>query len=283
MIEFDHVWRDYGRKTAVRDLTLAIPRGELFALLGPNGAGKTTTIRMLVGLLRPSRGVVRVATHDVVRSPRDAHLLVGYVPDEPCLYDKLTGREFLWFIADMFGLPRSVSRERIDREIGTFELGEFVDDLAESYSLGMKQRLVFAAALVHDPAVLVLDEPMVGLDPRSARIVKDMLASRTHEGMTVFMSTHLLTLAEEMADRVGIMVQGSLRFLGTLGELRDQMAADRIGDASRIPGENNPVSSTRSASLEHLYLQLTSESPGPPGGGRTSGVRPDDLDPTRSA
>jgi ABC-2 type transport system ATP-binding protein len=253
MIEFDHVTRTYGSKVAVSDLSVAIPRGELFALLGPNGAGKTTTIRMLVGLLQPSRGTIRVCRADVVRDPRAAHLHVGYVPDEPCLYDKLTGREFLWFIADMFGMPRHVASSRIDREIDHFELAEFADDLAESYSLGMKQRLVFAASLLHDPDVLVLDEPMVGLDPRSVRIVKDLLRTRTSEGMTVFMSTHTLAMAEEMADRVGIMVRGQLRFLGTVAELRDQMAVE-------------------ATSLEQLYLELTSPrggSGGGPTGGRT--------------
>jgi ABC-2 type transport system ATP-binding protein len=247
MIEFDHVTRTYGSKVAVSDLTLAIPRGELFALLGPNGAGKTTTIRMLVGLLQPSRGAIRVCRVDVVRDPRSAHLHVGYVPDEPCLYDKLTGREFLWFIADMFGMPRHLAGARVDREIDHFELGEFADDLAESYSLGMKQRLVFAASLLHDPDVLVLDEPMVGLDPRSVRIVKDLLRTRTSEGMTVFMSTHTLAMAEEMADRVGIMVRGQLRFLGTIPELRDQMAVE-------------------ATSLEQLYLELTAAGSSAPGG-----------------
>jgi ABC-2 type transport system ATP-binding protein len=239
MIEFDHVGRDYGGKVAVADLSLAIPRGELFALLGPNGAGKTTTIRLLVGLLQPSRGSIRVCGHDVVRDPRSAHLHVGYVPDEPCLYDKLTGREFLWFIADMFGMPRQAAAARIDREIEQFELGDFADDLTESYSLGMKQRLVFASSLLHDPDVLVLDEPMVGLDPRTVRIVKDLLASRTAEGMTVFMSTHTLAMAEEMADRLGIMVRGRLRFLGTVDELRGQMAVE-------------------APTLEQLYLELSS-------------------------
>jgi len=251
VIEFDHVTRTYGSKVAVSDLTVAIPRGELFALLGPNGAGKTTTIRMLVGLLQPSRGAIRVCRADVARDPRAAHLHVGYVPDEPCLYDKLTGREFLWFIADMFGMPRHVAGSRIDREIDHFELAEFADDLAESYSLGMKQRLVFAASLLHDPDVLVLDEPMVGLDPRSVRIVKDLLRTRTSEGMTVFMSTHTLAMAEEMADRVGIMVRGQLRFLGTIAELRDQMAVE-------------------ATSLEQLYLELTSPRGGS-GGGPTGG------------
>jgi len=238
MIEFDHVSRTYGPKTAVADLSLAIPRGELFALLGPNGAGKTTTIKMLVGLLRPSRGAVRVSGFDLVKDPRNAHLHIGYVPDEPCLYDKLTGREFLWFIADMFGMPRHLATQRIAAEIEHFELGEFADELAESYSLGMKQRLVFAASLLHAPDVLVLDEPMVGLDPRSVRIVKDLIAARTREGMTVFMSTHTLAMAEEMADRVGIMVRGQLRFLGTVAELREQMSLE-------------------TTSLEQLYLELT--------------------------
>ena len=239
MIEFDHVTRVYGPKTAVSDLSLAIPRGELFALLGPNGAGKTTTIKMLVGLLRPSRGAVRVCGFDLVADARNAHLHTGYVPDEPCLYEKLTGREFLWFIADMFGMPRHLATRRIAEEIEHFELGEFADDLAESYSLGMKQRLVFAATLLHDPDVLVLDEPMVGLDPRSVRIVKDLLKARTQEGMTVFMSTHTLAMAEEMADRVGIMVRGRLRFLGTVTELREHMSLE-------------------TTSLEQLYLELTS-------------------------
>ena len=245
MIEFAHVTRTYGPKTAVADLSLAIPRGELFALLGPNGAGKTTSIKMLVGLLQPSQGSIRICGHDVVTHPREAHLHVGYVPDEPCLYDKLTGREFLWFIADMFGMPRHLAGSRIDREIASFELAEFADDLSESYSLGMKQRLVFAASLLHDPDVLVLDEPMVGLDPRSVRIVKDLLAARTREGMTVFMSTHTLAMAEEMADRVGIMVRGRLRFLGTVMELREQVALE-------------------ATSLEQLYLELTNAAGGDP-------------------
>jgi ABC-2 type transport system ATP-binding protein len=238
MIDFEGVSRAYGTKEAVRDLSLTIPSGELFALLGPSGAGKTTSIKMLVGLLQPSRGRVCVCGHDVVRNPRAAHQRLGYVPDEAILYDKLSGREFLWFIADMFGMNRTVATARIEDEIKAFELGEFVDDLAESYSLGMKQRLVFAAALLHAPEVLVLDEPMVGLDPRTVRIVKDLIRSRTRDGMTVFMSTHTLAMAEELADRVGIMVKGSLQFLGTVSELRQQLEGEDL-------------------SLEDLYLQLT--------------------------
>ncbi len=251
MIDFEGVSRAYGTKEAVRDLSLTIPSGELFALLGPSGAGKTTSIKMLVGLLQPSRGRVCVCGHDVVRNPRAAHQRLGYVPDEAILYDKLSGREFLWFIADMFGMNRTVATARIEDEIKAFELGEFVDDLAESYSLGMKQRLVFAAALLHAPEVLVLDEPMVGLDPRTVRIVKDLIRSRTRDGMTVFMSTHTLAMAEELADRVGIMVKGSLQFLGTVSELRQQLEGEDL-------------------SLEDLYLQLTGRglatAPAPEGG-----------------
>ena len=239
MIEFDRTTRTYGSKVAVSELSLTIPRGELFALLGPNGAGKTTTIKMLVGLLRPSSGVVRVCGHDLVKETRSAHRHVGYVPDEPYLYDKLTGHEFLRFIADMYGIPRDRSEEYIAREIDRFELHEFANELAENYSLGMRQRLVFAAAFLHDPDVLVLDEPMVGLDPRSVRIVKDLLKKKTADGMTVFMSTHTLGMAEEMASRMGIMVHGDLKFLGTVSELREQVDME-----------------TRN--LENLYLEITS-------------------------
>lgn len=250
MIEFAGVTRRYGTKVAVERLDLSIGRGELFALLGPNGAGKTTTIKMLVGLLRTSEGSLRVAGHDIAADPRGALLHVGYVPDEPCLWEKLTGREFLGFIADMFGMPPDLARERIAAAVDTFELAAFADDLAESYSLGMRQRLVFAAALLHDPDVLVLDEPMVGLDPRSVRIVKDLLRRRTAAGMTVFMSTHTLAMAEEMADRVGIMVRGRLRFLGTVSDLRGRSVSE---------GDGGPKG------LEDLYLALTTET----GGGAT--------------
>ncbi|MCC7086409.1 MAG: ABC transporter ATP-binding protein [Pirellulales bacterium] len=238
MIEFDQAKRNYGRKTAVNDLTLMVPGGELFALLGPNGAGKTTSIKMLVGLLRPSSGIVRICGYDVVKETRQANRCLGYVPDQPYLYDKLSGREFLQFIADLYGLGREESATRIAREIRNFELTEFVDQLTESYSHGMKQRTVFAAALLHDPAVLVLDEPMVGLDPRSMRLVKDLLRDRASAGMTIFMSTHTLGLAEEIADRIGIVDRGRLRFIGTGAQLRQQLAqAD--------------------TSLERMYLELT--------------------------
>jgi ABC-2 type transport system ATP-binding protein len=239
MIEFEHVTRRYGSKAAVSDLNLSIPRGELFALLGPNGAGKTTTIKMLVGLLRPSTGNVRLCGRDVVLESREANRLLGYVPDTPQLYEKLTGREFLQFVAEMHALDRDHAQAQIVRQIANFELSAFVDDLTETYSHGMKQRLAFAAGLLHEPAVLVIDEPLVGLDPRSVRLVKDLLRVEVSRGMAIFMSTHLLSVAEEIADRVGIVDRGKLLFLGTVGQLQKEL-------------------SLHDSSLEHLYLSLTS-------------------------
>jgi ABC-2 type transport system ATP-binding protein len=238
MIEFDKTSRNYGRIKAVDSLSLTVQPRELFALLGPNGAGKTTSIKMLVGLLRPNSGTVRISGYDVVKETRQANHCLGYVPDEPYLYEKLSGREFLQFIADLYGLGREEAATRIAREIRNFSLMEFVDQMTEGYSHGMKQRIVLAAALLHDPAVLVLDEPMVGLDPRSMRLVKDMLRERANAGMTIFMSTHTLGLAEEIADRIGIMDRGKLRFLGTVDELRQQLAQEHT-------------------SLERMYLELT--------------------------
>jgi ABC-2 type transport system ATP-binding protein len=238
MIEFDNVTRHYARKVAVDGLTLTIPSGELFALLGPNGAGKTTTIRMLTGLLRPTAGVVRVCGWDLVHDTRYATRSMGYVPEEPFLYDKLSGREFLEFVGEMRGMNRSAREQAIARESKNFDLDDFVDDLTETYSHGMKQRLVFASALLHDPAVLVIDEPMVGLDPRSVRVVKDRLRVQATAGTTVFMSTHTLAVAEEIADRIGIMDHGRLCFLGTVGELQRESAS-------------------RHTALEPLFLELT--------------------------
>jgi ABC-2 type transport system ATP-binding protein len=240
MIEFDNITRRFGNKTAVENLNLSVKPGEVFALLGPNGAGKTTTIKMLVGLLRPDLGKVSIFGNDLTREPRQAAGHVGYVPDQPFLYDKLSGREFLDFVADMRGLDRETRLQRIARESENFDLGSFIDNLAETYSHGMKQRLVFASAMLHNPAALVIDEPMVGLDPRSVRLVKDLLRQRASDGAIVFMSTHTLTVAEEIADRIGILNQGHLHFTGTLEELRDEF-------------------STGNDSLESLFLEITND------------------------
>ncbi|HEX3654619.1 MAG TPA: ABC transporter ATP-binding protein [Pirellulales bacterium] len=240
MIELEQVTKRYGRKVAVDGMNLAVQPGELFAFLGPNGAGKTTTIKMLVGLLRPNSGRVRVGGFDLATHSRQACQVLGYVPDEPTLYEKLTGREFLQFIASMYGLDDRQSRTRIEQQCAQFELHEFLDELAENYSHGMKQRLVFAAAMLHEPRVLIIDEPMVGLDPRSSRLLKDLLRERASAGVTIFMSTHTLALVEEIATRLAIVDHGRVRFCGTLEALR--------GDLAR-----------HDSSLESIFLSLTGD------------------------
>lgn len=237
MITFSQVTRTYGNRVAVDQLDLSVARGELLALLGHNGAGKTTTIKMLVGLLRPSLGKVQVNGYEVSENPRESSKLIGYVPDQPFLYDKLSGREFLEFVAEMYGLSPSEVREAIDRESQRFQLLEFMNRLTESYSHGMRQRTVFAAALIHQPEVLVVDEPMVGLDPQSIKLVKDLLRNYADQGKTVLMSTHTLSIAEEIADQVAVMKSGRLLFHGSMEQLNQ-----RVSSADR--------------SLESLYLSL---------------------------
>jgi ABC-2 type transport system ATP-binding protein len=239
MIQFDHVTKQYGLKTAVRDLCLEVPAGELFAFLGPNGAGKTTTIKMMCGLLFPTSGTIRIGGFDLARDGDRARQLLAYVPDQPFLYEKLTGREFLQFIADMYGLPPAEARRRIDEVIGLFKLDDFVDDLTERYSHGMRQRTVFASALVHRPRVLIVDEPTVGLDPRSVRDLKDRLRHEANSGTTVFLSSHSLEIVEELADRIAIIDHGRLISCGTLRALQTQAAVD--------------------GSLEEVFLTLTRE------------------------
>jgi ABC-2 type transport system ATP-binding protein len=240
MIQLDKVTKQYGLKTAVSELSLEVPPGELFAFLGPNGAGKTTTIKMLCGLLFPTAGRVRIGGHDLQTDGDRARALLSYVPDQPFLYEKLTGREFLQFIADMYGLPRDHGHRRIAAVIDLFELHDFVDDLAERYSHGMRQRTVFAAALVHEPRVLVVDEPTVGLDPRSVRHLKDLLRRQADQGTTVFLSSHSLDVVEELADRIAIVDRGRLIACGSLQGLRSQAAVD--------------------GSLEDVFLTLTQSS-----------------------
>src|SRR5262245_34084502 len=222
MIELENVSKHYGSKTAVDNLTLRVEPGELFAFLGPNGAGKTTTIKMLVGLLFPTAGTVRVGGFDLQTDGDRARRLIAYVPDQPFLYEKLTGREFLQFISDMYGLGRDRGRQRMQDVIDTFGLASFVDDLTERYSHGMRQRTVFAAALLHEPRVLITDEPTVGLDPQSIRLLKDLLRQQANHGVTVFLSSHSLEIVEKLADRMGVMDRGRLIGCGTLDALRHQ-------------------------------------------------------------
>jgi ABC-2 type transport system ATP-binding protein len=226
MIRIENVTKDYGRKTAVRDLSLEIPGGELFAFLGPNGAGKTTTIKMIAGLLRPTRGGITVCGHDVQRDYIEAKRCMAYVPDQPYLYDKLSGFEFLEFVGEMYGIPREERRREIARLADLFDMDSYLDLLTESYSHGMKQRVVLAGTLLHKPKVIVVDEPLVGLDPHTSRLVKGIFREQARAGTTIFMSTHVISIAEEVADRVGIILEGRVIALGTVDELRKQANHD---------------------------------------------------------
>jgi ABC-2 type transport system ATP-binding protein len=242
MIELENVVKSYGSKLAVDNLSLSIERGELFAFLGPNGAGKTTTIKMMCGLLFPSSGTIRIAGHDLREQGERARRLISYVPDQPFLYEKLTGREILHFIADMYGMEKQHAGSRIELMIDTFGLTSYVDDLTEQYSHGMRQRTVFAAALLHEPQVLIVDEPTVGLDPRSVKLLKDLLRAEAKRGVTVFLSTHSLDIAQELAERIGVIMSGQLIGCGPLHALREQADLD--------------------GSLEEVFLKLTEEGNG---------------------
>lgn len=224
MISVRSLTKHFGALTAVNDLTLDIAQGEFFAFLGPNAAGKTTTIKMLAGLLRPSSGEVRVGGFDMQREPEKAKALLAYVPDFPFLYDKLTAREFMQFVGDIFLMDRATMARRTDELFEKLHLNDYRHELAENLSHGTRQRLVIASALLHDPKVLVIDEPMVGLDPTHARIVKQEFRARARAGMTIFLSTHQLAIAEEVADRIGIIHRGKLIALGSVEELRRQSA-----------------------------------------------------------
>jgi ABC-2 type transport system ATP-binding protein len=237
MIEARGLTKEFGKFKAVDNVNFKVESGELFAFLGPNGAGKTTTIKMLAGLLIPSSGEALLSGISVHDNPVEAKKLIGFVPDEPNIYDKLTLREFLDFVADIYRMDRERAREIAEYYLEIFELTDRQDELMQGYSHGMRQKANIIAAMIHDPQVIFLDEPTVGLDPRSARLIKDILKKLTKEGKTVFMSTHILEIAEEMADRVGIIQKGQLKFVGTVEELA--MAQGSKG------------------SLEELFLQLT--------------------------
>lgn len=239
LIELANVSKSFGDKRAVDGIDLSVFSGEIFALLGPNGAGKTTTIKMITGLLRPTGGRVLVAGFDMATESLAARRSISYVPDQPHLYEKLTGRDFLDFTRGVYGVDGGESRAYQEELIDVFEMRDWCDDLIESYSHGMRQRVAFASALLHRPRVLVLDEPMVGLDPKSMRIVKDLMRKAAREGAAVLMSTHVLATAEEVADRLGIVQKGRMIRCGTLEEMR----------AERKKG----------ATLEDFFLEVTSE------------------------
>jgi ABC-2 type transport system ATP-binding protein len=212
--------RAFGRHQALRGITLEVRPGELFGFLGPNGAGKTTTIRILTGLLLPSSGTARVAGFDVERDPFQVKRRIGYVPDRVFLYDKLTGAEFLEFVGHLHDREQATIRTTLAPYVERFDLGPWLFELIESYSHGMRQKLALIAALLHDPDVLILDEPMVGLDPRSARRVKELLQEFVASGRTVFLSTHTLEVAEALCSRVAIIQDGRILTEGTLNDLR---------------------------------------------------------------
>ncbi len=239
MIEINSLSKRFGDFTAVRSLDLVVPAGELFGFLGPNGAGKTTTMRMIAGILQPTAGRIRIAGHDMVAEPLRAKRALGFIPDRPFIYEKLTGIEFLRFSAGLYGEAGPDVDRRGHELLALFDLEPWRDELVESYSHGMRQKLIIASAFVHRPAVIVVDEPMVGLDPKSSKILKDLFREYTRRGHTVMMSTHTLEIAEGMCDRIGIMQRGELVACGTMDDLRSSSGTD---DA-----------------LEDIFLRLTGD------------------------
>lgn len=238
MIVLEHITKRYGDFCAVNDLNLHVKPGEIFGFLGVNGAGKTTTMRMIAGVLMPTSGRILLGGHDLAQDPVKAKAITGYIPDRPYLYAKLTGREFLHFCADLYNVDNKIADERIDQLLNEYGLTDWQNSLIESYSHGMKQRIATCGALVHDPKILIIDEPIVGLDPHGAKLLKDSLRRYARNGMSIFLSTHSLHVAEEVADRLGIINRGALMTVGTLDEIRAQTG--KIGER-----------------LENLFIQLT--------------------------
>ena len=220
MIELRSVTKTFGTFTAVDNLSITIPPGELFGFLGPNGAGKTTTIKMIAGLFAPTSGTVIVNGFNIVTHPIDAKRTLAYVPDQPFLYDKLTGREFLYFVGGLYKMQKDLVHRRVAEVIEHFEIGRWVDKKAEDYSQGMRQRISIAAALVHQPKTIIVDEPMIGLDPRSSKIVRETLRQQAKAGVSNLMSTHSLPVAEELCDRIGIIHNGRLVYCDTKDGMR---------------------------------------------------------------
>ncbi len=238
MIEAVRLNRRYGDLWAVRDLDLSVPRGELFCFLGPNGAGKTTTIKMMTGLLRPTSGSVRIGGIDMEADPLAAKRLIGYIPDMPFLYERLTAAEFFRFTGDLYAIPPERVARELDASFELFGLEPYRSALVKELSHGYRQRLAYAACFLHEPQVLFIDEPLVGLDPKTIRLIKDLLKEKARGGMTILLTTHILAMAQDVADRIGIISEGRLVALGTFAELGQQ--------------------SGNSGSLEDVFLALTS-------------------------
>lgn len=225
MIVIENLTKKFGKVTAVDSLTIRVKDGEIYGFLGPNGAGKTTTLKMMAGLLSPTSGRVLINGIDMWKEPEKAKAIIGFVPDRPFLYGKLTGREFLRFICDLYGV-RENSEVKISQMLELFDLTDWADELIESYSHGMKQRLVMAGAFLHNPSVFIVDEPMIGLDPIGIRMLKNLFREMADSGLTVFMSTHILEIAEAVCTRIGIINQGRLIAEGTIEELREMARTD---------------------------------------------------------
>ena len=238
LIKTNHLTKKYGAVPVVNGLNLEVKSGEIFGFLGPNGAGKTTTIKMLTGLLDPTEGEVFICGYNIRKQPTEAKAVMAYVPDQPKLYNKLSAREFLLLISSLYRVPKDIAQERSEQLLSMFELQDREDELLESYSHGMRQKVVLAAALIHQPKVILLDEPTVGLDPASARLLKDILQELARQGAAVFVSTHILEIAERMCHRVGILNEGRLIAQGSPEELREKIGHG--GD-----------------SLEDIFLELT--------------------------
>lgn len=243
MITFENLTKTYSGRKAVDDLNLQISQGTIFGFIGPNGAGKTTTIKMMAGILKPTKGRILINGLDIAKEPSRAKMIMGFIPDRPFLYEKLSGKEFLKFKAGLYGITGDALLERIDGLLSLFELTEWADELIEAYSHGMKQRLVIAAAMIHEPRVIIVDEPMVGLDPKGAKLVKDIFRDWARGGATVFMSTHTLALAQEVCGEVAIVNKGRIVASGTSEELGRQ--AGIRGNLERIflkitAGEERP-------------------------------------------
>ncbi|MBF0118644.1 MAG: ABC transporter ATP-binding protein [Desulfobacterales bacterium] len=240
MIELKDLTKRFGDFTAVDNISLCIPKGEIFGFIGPNGAGKTTTIKMMGGILGPSAGVIKICGIDMIKFPQAAKQKIGFIPDRPFLYEKLTGIEFLKFTADLYGVDEKLFLMKAEEKLSLFSLSDWADELIESYSHGMKQRLIMASALLHDPEVIVVDEPMVGLDPAGIKMVKILFKNLAKTGVTFFMSTHTLKVAEDVCDRIGIINKGKLIAVGTTKELMQK-------------------AELFSADLEEIFLTLTED------------------------
>ncbi len=237
-LHIGNLTKRFGKVTAVDRLDLTVNWGEFFGFLGPNGAGKTTTIKLITGLLAADEGRILVGGHDIQKEAEDAKAILGYVPDKPYLYEKLTAREFLRFEAGLFGMQGAEVEERIESLLSLFELSDWGDDLLESFSHGMRQKVLMSGAFIHKPRLFVVDEPMVGLDPKGARLVKKVLTGLCEQGMTIFISTHSLEVAEQLCSRIAIIMEGRILAMGSKEELQ-QMAK------------------TGNARLEEIFLQLT--------------------------